>query len=63
MQVERSETGQLYYLYSSNKGHVKLEQSEVFHIPGLIFDGLVGYSPIAMSKNAIGMAIGIMSNN
>lgn len=57
MQVERSETGQLYYLYSSNKGQVKLEQSEVFHIPGLGFDGLVGYSPIAMSKNAIGMAI------
>lgn len=44
MQVERSETGQLYYLYSSNKGQVKLEQSEVFHIPGLGFDGLVGYS-------------------
>ena len=57
MQVERSETGQLYYLYLSNKGQVKLEQSEVFHIPGLGFDGLVGYSPIAMSKNAIGMAI------
>ena len=27
------------------------------HIPGLGFDGLVGYSPIAMAKNAIGMAI------
>ena len=26
-------------------------------IPGLGFDGLVGYSPIAMAKNAIGMAI------
>jgi HK97 family phage portal protein len=29
----------------------------VLHIPGLGFDGLVGYSPIAMAKNAIGMAI------
>ena len=27
------------------------------HIPGLGFDGLVGYSPIAMAKNAIGLAI------
>jgi HK97 family phage portal protein len=27
------------------------------HIPGLGFDGLVGYSPIAMAKNAVGMAI------
>ena len=26
-------------------------------LPGLGFDGLVGYSPIAMAKNAIGMAI------
>lgn len=26
-------------------------------IPGLGFDGLVGYSPIAMAKNAIGLAI------
>jgi len=29
----------------------------VLHIPGLGFDGLIGYSPIAMSKNAIGMAL------
>ena len=29
----------------------------MLHIPGLGFDGLVGYSPIAMAKNAIGMAI------
>ena len=29
----------------------------MFHIPGLGFDGLVGHSPIAMAKNAIGMAI------
>jgi HK97 family phage portal protein len=34
-----------------------LDPSEVLHIPGLGFDGLVGYSPIAMAKNAIGMAI------
>jgi HK97 family phage portal protein len=29
----------------------------VLHVPGLGFDGLVGYSPIAMAKNAIGMSI------
>ena len=27
------------------------------YVPGLGFDGLVGYSPIAMAKNAIGLAI------
>ena len=36
---------------------VKLPPGDVMHIPGLGFDGLVGYSPIAMAKNAIGLAI------
>ena len=36
---------------------VVLKSTDVLHIPGLGFDGLVGYSPIAMAKNAIGMAI------
>lgn len=65
MTVDRDEKGRLYYEYmvSSDdaptmKGStVKLPPSEVLHIPGLGFDGLVGYSPIAMAKNAIGMAI------
>lgn len=65
MTVDRDEKGQLYYTYSrSNEeaktmdgSEVKLSPSDVLHIPGLGFDGLVGYSPIAMAKNAIGMAI------
>ena len=65
MEVNRDKNGKLYYLYSTQsddaptmKGPtVYLDPSEVLHIPGLGFDGLVGYSPIAMAKNAIGMAI------
>ena len=65
MEVDRDENGQLYYKYQRQteeaptmKGStVILKPSEVLHIPGLGFDGLVGYSPIAMAKNAIGMAI------
>ena len=65
MKVERDSKGQLYYEYTVGtddaptvKGStVVLPPSEVLHIPGLGFDGLVGYSPIAMAKNAIGMAI------
>ena len=34
-----------------------LSPTDVLHIPGLGFDGLIGYSPIAMAKNAIGLAI------
>lgn len=65
MTVDRDEKGQLYYSYlmgnddaPTMKGStVNLSPSDVLHIPGLGFDGLVGYSPIAMAKNAIGMAI------
>ena len=65
MTVDRDSNGQLYYEYTVSmddtptvKGSlVRLHPSDVLHIPGLGFDGLVGYSPIAMAKNAIGMAI------
>ena len=65
MSVDRDGSGQLYYSYYRgtdeairDKEHtVILKPTDVLHIPGLGFDGLVGYSPIAMAKNAIGMAI------
>lgn len=65
MSVDRDNSGQLYYSYYRgtdeairDKEHtVILKPTDVLHIPGLGFDGLVGYSPIAMAKNAIGMAI------
>ena len=63
MSVGRLTSGALYYDYQTMPGEVpgdtglvRLAASEVLHIPGLGFDGLVGYSPIAMAKNAIGMA-------
>ena len=65
MTVDRDQSGQLYYTYtrSSDEANtmkgttVTLRPTDVLHIPGLGFDGLVGYSPIAMAKNAIGLAI------
>ena len=65
MVVDRDTKGRLYYQYTTStedaptmKGvTVNLPPSDVLHVPGLGFDGLVGYSPIAMAKNAIGMAI------
>ena len=55
--VDRTSNGQLYYEYRKDTGYVILRPEDILHIPGLGFDGLVGYSPIAMAKNAIGMAI------
>ena len=65
MNVDRDESGNIVYEYMVsqedapiNSGSiVKLSPHEVLHIPGLGFDGLIGYSPIAMAKNAIGLAI------
>jgi HK97 family phage portal protein len=67
MKVDRDEKGRLYYEYmvstddaktmKGKESTVRLQPEDVLHIPGLGFDGLVGYSPIAMAKNAIGLAI------
>ena len=57
MLVNRTDQGILYYQYEKDGRTYFLPNSDVLHIPGLGFDGLVGYSPIAMAKNAIGMAI------
>ena len=65
MRVDRDTKGELYYSYTRysdeapaiNGMTVTLRPSDVLHIPGLGFDGLVGYSPIAMAKNAIGLAM------
>lgn len=59
MEVDRdSKTGALVYTYTTTEGNaVILKPSDVLHIPGLGFDGIMGYSPIALEKNAIGLGI------
>lgn len=66
MTVERLDTGELVYFYTRDSdlnpnfkqyGRVALRPQDVLHIPGLGFDGLVGYSPIAMMKSAVGITI------
>ena len=66
MTVKRDDKGELYYMYQrseednpnfKDKGNIILKKSEVLHVPGLGFDGLIGYSPIAMAKNAVGMTL------
>ncbi len=57
MTVDRAASGEIIYQYRTDRGVYLLRREEVLHVPGLGFDGLIGYSPIAMAKNAIGMAI------
>lgn len=66
MRVERDDTGKRIYKYRPTTGeneHLKTSEErtyqswEILHIPALGFDGLIGYSPIAMARNAIGVAM------
>lgn len=66
MSVERDEkTGRLFYRYTRydsepptmEQNTVILNTADVLHIPGLSFDGLVGMSPIAACRNAVGAGL------
>lgn len=66
VEVDRDEHNNLIYRYSrydeanpnlKEQGEIILKAEDVLHIAGLGFDGLVGYSPIAMAKNAIGISL------
>jgi len=69
MDVWRDDNGEIFYTYYRNRdekrpadfkakdGGITLRREDVLHFKGLGFDGLVGYSPIAIARNAIGMSI------
>lgn len=58
MEVDRDSRGSLTYTYTTSEGKTyALKPEDVLHIPGLGFDGVVGYSPIALEKSAIGLGI------
>lgn len=67
VEVDRDESGQIYYIYHAytdevpgeNNKDIYLKREDVFHIPGLGFNGLVGFSPIAMMKNALGTTLAV----
>ena len=68
MDVRRAKNGELLYTYrrdqeesriNPDSGTVTLRREDVLHIPGLGFDGIIGYSPIAMAKNSVGMALAV----
>jgi HK97 family phage portal protein len=56
--VERDiEFGRLIYKYLKDGQQIILTSEQVLHIPGLGFDGIKGYSPIHMAREAIGLAL------
>lgn len=66
--VDRDSQGRLYYRYYKSSDEAPevgrnkqtdmiFAPSDILHVLGLGYDGLVGYSPIAMAKNAVGLAM------
>jgi HK97 family phage portal protein len=52
--------GELVYLYRTADGEEKrLKRRQVFHIPGLGYDGRIGYSPIHMARRGIALGIAV----
>ena len=67
VEIDRDEHGKLYYIYHAYTNDVPGEtnkdiyfrREDILHIPGLGFNGLVGFSPIAMMKNPLGATISV----
>ena len=67
VEIDRTDKGELYYIYHAytdevpgeNNKDVIFRRDEVMHIPGLSFNGLVGFSPIAMMKNSLGTTMAV----
>lgn len=56
MEVDRDKSGDIIYRYRTTDGaEIILPRREVWHVPGLGFDGLKGYSPVAMMRNTLGL--------
>ena len=67
VEIDRTDKGELYYIYHAytnevpgeNNKDIIFRRDEVLHIPGLSFNGLVGFSPIAMMKNSLGTTMAV----
>jgi HK97 family phage portal protein len=47
--------GKLFYYYTTPEGGEQ-QLTDVFHLRGLSADGLIGYSPIALARESLGLA-------
>ncbi len=58
MMVTRDEnTKKLRYQYADGAQSIEFKPEQVLHIPALSFDGIVGISPIAQAREAIGLSL------
>lgn len=49
------DNGTRLYLYRQRNGQeLRLSEAKVFHVPGLGFDGLIGYAPLTLMRETVG---------
>lgn len=53
--------GDIIYEVSVDDRKIILTRSKILHIPGLGYDGFVGYSPIAMARKSLGLGMAMES--
>lgn len=58
-QIVRDGKNTVLGLYPLLPENVEVDRDEIFHVPGLGFNGLIGFSPIAMMKNSLGTSIAV----
>lgn len=56
MQVKR-ESGKLAYYYAVGTQTVRIGADRIMHLRGLSDDGIIGYSPVRLAREAIGLAL------
>jgi HK97 family phage portal protein len=54
---KRVNGARVYEIGLSAGGGVTLDSDHIFHVPGMGFDGLIGYSPIYLLRQAIGLSL------
>lgn len=67
VEIDRAENGDLFYTYHAytdekpgeHDKDIIFRRDEILHVPGLGFNGLVGFSPIAMMKNSLGTTLAV----
>ncbi len=60
MTPKRNQKENLEYHYQPHIGEKRIFRSdEILHIPGLGFNGLIGYSVIALARDSIGLGMGL----
>jgi len=58
MEVKRDDKNKIYYQLTLSNGEPKIfAAKDIFHIPGLGFDGRVGYSVLQLARESLGLGI------